>query len=126
MKASVFALGALALALAACGSDAGVAGTSGEWIQGSALSVRVTGTGMGGTMEVKNESDRDASFAPLKITIGDQVVADLDAADAGDSTLEPGDSFTFPIMTAGEMETVRIEMGSGAQREVFTVSMEGS
>jgi hypothetical protein len=115
--------GAVAVAvLGACGGD-GVSGSSGEWIRGRALSVRVTATNMGGTLEVRNDAERDVAFAPLKITVGDQVVADLDAAGTEESVLEPGDSFTFPIFTGEEMGEVRVEMGSGADRETFTVTM---
>ena len=114
-----------ALALGACGGDPGATGSSGEWIEGSALSIRVTGTEMGGTMEVRNDSPEEAAFAPLKITVDGDVLADLGAEDAGDASLAPGESFTFPIMTAGAMGEVRIEMGAGSGREVFTVMMSG-
>lgn len=123
MMRSVLAGTTAAVVLAACGGGGGVTGASGDWIRGRALSVRVTATNMGGTLEVRNDSEQAAAFAPLKITVGDQVVADLDAAGADQSVLEPGDSFTFPIFTGGEMEEVRVEMGSGAERETFTVTM---
>ncbi len=116
-------LTAAILAGAACGGDAGVTGSGGEWVQGRTLSIRVTPTNMGGTMEVRNDSDHDGSFATLKISVNGDVVVDMNASSPDEGVLHPGDSFTFPIMTTDEMDEVRVEMGSGADREVFTVRM---
>lgn len=123
MRSSLVTLAAAAVLCAGCAGDEGATGSGGDWIEGRALTVRVTSTDMGGTMEVRNDSDGDASFAPLKIVVDDQVVADLDAASAQQSVLRAGENFTFPISSGDAMETVRIEMGTGEDREVFTVTM---
>jgi hypothetical protein len=105
----------------ACG-DTGVEGGSGEWLRGRSLSVRMMSTGTDDGVEIRNDSDHDVSMAPFRIKLGDHEYMDLVPEDEQSAFLEPGESFTFSIAAAPDVDQVLIEIGAGADREVFTVT----
>lgn len=106
----------------ACG-DSAVEGGSGEWLRGRALSVRMMSTGTNSSVEIRNDSDGNVSMAPFRIKLGDHEYMDLVPQDEQSAYLEPGESFTFSIGAAEDVDQVLIEIGEGADREVFTVAM---
>ena len=106
----------------ACG-DSGVEGGSGEWLRGQALSVRMMSTGPNSSVEIRNDSEENVPMAPFRIKLGDHDYMDLVPEDEQSAFLEPGESFTFSIGAAEDVDQVLIEIGEGANREVFTVAM---
>ena len=113
----------LAAAIAIACEGSGVEGGSGEWLRGRALSVRMTSTGPNSSVEIRNDSEGNVSMAPFRIKLGDHEYMDLVPEDEQSAYLEPGESFTFSIGAAEDVDQVLIEIGEGADREVFTVAM---
>jgi hypothetical protein len=111
-----------AAAAIACG-DSAVEGGSGEWLRGQALSVRMMSTGTNSSVEIRNDSDGNVSMAPFRIKLGDHDYMDLVPEDEQSAFLEPGESFTFSIGAGEDVDQVLIEIGAGADREIFTVAL---
>jgi hypothetical protein len=125
--AQALMLAAATIVAGACGGDPAVEGDGGEVVRGRALSVRMTSTAAGDSVEVRNDTDHDVPMKPFKITVGDGETVDIASGlTPGEAVLRSGETFAFSISPSEEAEEVLIEIGEGDDREIFTLTTGGS
>jgi hypothetical protein len=67
MKRTLAVIGSLIL-LTACGESAGVSGSTDQWLKGKSLAVNVVFTNGGPLIKVRNDSTREMSIVPTRVT----------------------------------------------------------
>jgi hypothetical protein len=67
MRRTLAVMGSLVL-LTACGESTGVRGSTDQWLKGRSLAVNVVFTNMGPLIKVRNDSTREMSIVPTRVT----------------------------------------------------------